>query len=37
MNKKFIIGGIMFWEFNEDNSGELVRAIADAAKKHEQK
>lgn len=31
------LGGIMFWEFNEDNSGELVRAIADAAKKHEQK
>ena len=25
------IGGIMFWEFNEDDSGELVRAIADAA------
>ncbi len=29
------LGGIMFWEFNEDDSGELVRAIADAAEAHE--
>ncbi len=29
------LGGIMFWEFNEDDSGELVRAIADAAKECE--
>jgi len=26
------LGGIMFWEFNEDDTGELVRAIADAAR-----
>ena len=30
------LGGIMFWEFNEDDSGELVRAIADAAAAREQ-
>ena len=29
------LGGIMFWEFNEDDSGELVAAIAGAAKKRE--
>ena len=31
------LGGIMFWEFNEDDSGTLVHAIADAAMKHEVK
>lgn len=29
------LGGIMFWEFNEDDTGELVRAIADAAIRHD--
>lgn len=29
------LGGIMFWEFNEDDSETLVRAIADAMQKHE--
>ncbi len=31
------LGGIMFWEFNEDDTGSLVCAIAAAAAKHEKK
>ena len=30
------LGGLMFWEFNEDDSGELLRAIADAVEKNEE-